>query len=117
MLSSTPHSCQVNWTGIAREFVNGELVAYEVRAVKNASANQTLVDKLDIVALVCSSRFHLNVTLLHVFTTYNIKVAVHNNIGRGHFSEAVECITGETGKGGAVIFICLFVCLFIYSFI
>ena len=38
---------------------------------------------------------------------------MHNNIGRGNFSEAVKCLTGETGKEGMLhSFILLVICLF-----
>ena len=111
--SATPTSCEVAWNGIPRQIVNGELFSYEVYVVKNDSADQSSADELSIVALVCHSSPRVKINSLHSFTSYNIKVAVHNNIGRGKFSEAVECLTGETGKVGMLhSFILLVICLF-----
>ena len=101
------------WNGIPRQFVNGKLFSYEVYVVKNDAADQSSADELSIVALVCHSSPRVKINSLHSFTSYNIKVAVHNNIGRGNFSEAVECLTNETGKVGMLhSFILLVICLF-----
>lgn len=62
---------------------------------------------------MCYSFFRVKINLLYLFILYNIKVVVYNNIGRGNFSEVVECFIGEIGKVGMLyLFILLVICLF-----
>ncbi|KAJ7390085.1 hypothetical protein OS493_027115 [Desmophyllum pertusum] len=93
VVASTPQTCEITWSPIPDEDINGELVSYEVHAVKNDSADQGL--DAGITVLVCNYTTKINVSKLEVFTVYNIKVAVNNHILSGNYSEAVECTTGE----------------------
>lgn len=98
-MDSTANSCWLNWTAIPEEDTNGELVSYEVHVVKNESADQGLDGKPPTTVLTCGTATEANVAMLDAFSAYNIKVAFHNNIGSGNYSDTVECITGEAGRG------------------
>lgn len=98
-MDSTADSCWLNWTAIPDEDINGESGSYEVHVVKNESADQGLDGEPSITVLACGNTTEANVTMLDMFTVYSIKVAFHNNIGAGNYSDTVECITKEGGKG------------------
>ncbi|KAL9958642.1 hypothetical protein ACROYT_G035690 [Oculina patagonica] len=90
VMDTTSTSCQLNWTTIPIENANGELISYEVHALKIDSA-----DQLPTTLFACGTANEANVTMLDVYSAYNIKVAFHNHIGSGNYSDTVECITGE----------------------
>ena len=95
VVDSTANSCWLNWTAIPEEDTNGEKVSYEVHVVKNESADQGS----PTTVLACGRATEANVTMSDAFSTYNIKVAFHNNFGSGNYSDTVVCITGEAGRG------------------
>ena len=74
------------------------MVSYEVHVEKNESADQGPEGELSRIVLVCSNATEANITMLDVFSSYSIKVAFHNNIGSGNYSDTVECFTGEGGR-------------------
>ena len=86
------------WTAVSSQDVNGELISYKVLTVRNDSADQGEDDEQSRIVLVCDSSTDANVSMLDAFTVYNIKVAVQNHIGKGNYSEPLECITGEAGR-------------------
>ena len=111
-MDSTADSCRINWTAITDEDTNGESVMYEVHVVKNESADQGLDGgEASRTVLVCVNATEANVTMLDLFTAYNIKVAFHNNIGAGNYSDSVECITDEGGRFGFFCFNFIYCCI------
>lgn len=102
-MDSTADSCWINWTAIPDEDTNGESVSHEVHVIKNESADQGLDGEASTTVLVCGNATEAKVTMLDFFTAYSIKVAFHNNIGSGNYSDTVQCITGEGGKIWAVL--------------
>lgn len=99
-MDSTANSCWVNWIAIPEEDTNGEMVSYEVHVEKNESADQGSDGEASTTVLVCGNATEANATMLDLYTAYSIKVAFHNNIGIGNYSDTVECITGEGGRAG-----------------
>lgn len=54
--------------------------------------------------LVCGNIIEVNVIMLDMFIVYSIKVVFCNNIGVGNYSDIVECIMDEGGKGFFFVF-------------
>ena len=65
--------------------------------VKNDTVDEELGDKLNNKLFVCGDLSSTNISMLEAFTLYNIKAAVNNHIGKGNYSDTLQCITGEAG--------------------
>lgn len=97
ILATTSESCQISWTAIPVTDINGELTSYEVVVVKNDTVDEGLDDKLNHKLFVCGGLSSINISMLEAFTLYNVIAAVNNHIGKGNYSETLQCITGEAG--------------------